>query len=53
MPDAAAIQAGKTTAENVQMAFRRLFRMRIRLGMLDPPTLNRWNNVSFSVVEVS
>ena len=34
----AAISAGKTTATAVGEAFRRLFRVRMRLGLLDPPT---------------
>ena len=46
-----AIEGGKTTAEAVEAAFRRLFLMRIRLGMLDPPTMNQWNYVSFAIVE--
>ncbi len=37
----------------MQDAFRRLFRMRLRLGMMDPPTYNPWNNIPFSIVEVS
>ena len=36
----AAITSGATTVAHVEMAFRRLMRMRIRLGMLDPPLLN-------------
>lgn len=42
-----------TTLAAVDLAFRRLFRARIKLGMLDPPTLVPWNTLSndSSVVE--
>lgn len=36
---AAAVQHGLTNATAVEHAFRRLMRMRVRLGMLDPPSL--------------
>ena len=45
LPDAVA--AGKTTAEKVAVAFTRLMRSRIRLGMLDPPSHVRYNNASY------
>eukprot|EP01051_Picozoa_sp_SAG22_P009235 SAG22_NODE_755_length_7442_cov_2.270598_3_plen_301_part_00 len=35
----AAAEHGLTNVTAIQMAFRRLMRMRIRLGMFDPPTL--------------
>ena len=31
------------TVDQIQTAFRRLFRVRILLGMLDPPTMVEWN----------
>ena len=43
----AAVAAGKTTAEKVAVAFTRLMRARIRLGMLDPPSYVRYNNASY------
>lgn len=45
-----AINMGKTTEEYVDTAFRRLFRARIRLGMLDPPLRNPYNNVWLDVL---
>ena len=40
---AAAISSGNVTAADVETSFRRLFRSRIMLGMLDPPTYNPYN----------
>ena len=45
----AAVAAGATTAEAIATSFRRLFAYRIRLGMLDPPTLVNYNNISYDV----
>ena len=42
----AAISAGKTTAAAVNGAFRRLFRVRMRLGLLDPPTTVPFSDAS-------
>ena len=44
----AAVAAGRTTSRAVSTAFRRLFRARMRLGMLDPPSLVEYNNATFS-----
>eukprot|EP00039_Didymoeca_costata_P007118 m.96434 g.96434 ORF g.96434 m.96434 type:complete len:835 (+) comp13547_c1_seq2:207-2711(+) len=38
-----ALDDGLTVAENIEKAFGRLMRMRIRLGMFDPPTLMSYN----------
>jgi hypothetical protein len=38
----AAVAAGETTAAAVAMAVRRLFRVRIRLGLLDPPQVHKY-----------
>ncbi len=38
-----AVAAGKVKATQVAQAFRRLFRSRIRLGMLDPPLKVKYN----------
>ncbi len=38
-----AVQQGLVKEETINMAFRRLFRIRIRLGMLDPPTSVGYN----------
>jgi beta-glucosidase len=46
----AAVAAGFTTKEHVATAFRRLFAARIKLGMLDPPTLVPYNNITFDVL---
>ena len=48
-----AINLGLVNTSTVDSAFRRLFRTRIRLGMLDPPTLVPWNTLAndSSVVE--
>jgi beta-glucosidase len=45
----AAVASGAVSESTVNEAFRRLFRARIMLGMLDPPTLvpfNRYDNTS-------
>jgi beta-glucosidase len=44
----AAITDGLTSAATVEQAFRRLMRMRIRLGMFDPPTLLKYNRLNKS-----
>lgn len=43
---ASAIAHGRTTEAAVNVAFRRLFFARIRLGMLDPPTMNAYNYIT-------
>lgn len=40
-----ALSHNLTTRARVRAAFRRLFRVRIRLGMLDPPTLVAYNTL--------
>lgn len=40
-----ALAAGDVTLDRITQAFSRLFRVRIQLGMLDPPTSVSWNNV--------
>lgn len=47
---AAAVAGGWTSADKIAQAFRRLFRARINLGMLDPPTLVPWNYYNYSMV---
>jgi beta-glucosidase len=47
----AAIGAGKTTVEKVQTALRRLFRVRIRLGMLDPPNTVPYDRITASTLQ--
>ncbi|XP_065837827.1 uncharacterized protein [Oscarella lobularis] len=42
---ASALADNNVTAEQIQTAFRRLFRVRILLGMLDPPMMVAWNMV--------
>lgn len=49
----AVLADGRVTEATVDTAFRRLFRTRILLGMLDPPTLNNWNTLSNTTVESS
>lgn len=43
-----AVAAGKTTAAAVANSFGNLMRIRIRLGMLDPPTLVPFYNATFN-----
>eukprot|EP00118_Oscarella_pearsei_P012727 m.95985 g.95985 ORF g.95985 m.95985 type:complete len:873 (+) comp36884_c0_seq1:58-2676(+) len=40
-----ALAAKDVTADDIATAFRRLFRVRFRLGMFDPPTLVPWNRL--------
>jgi len=40
-----AVENNLTNATVIEGAFRRLMRMRIRLGMFDPPTLIRYNSL--------
>ena len=49
---AAAVKDGKTTAAAVANAFKRLFRLRIRLGMLDPPTSVPYNKLRYNATEL-
>lgn len=39
----AALAAGNVTKAEINTSFQRLFRIRIKLGMLDPPTMVPWN----------
>ncbi|EDQ86438.1 uncharacterized protein MONBRDRAFT_28325 [Monosiga brevicollis MX1] len=45
-----AVAEGLTSPATVAASFRRLFRARINLGMLDPPHLNPYNSIPFSEV---
>ena len=47
------VRAGKLTSARIETSFRRLMLMRLRLGMFDPPAMNRQNYVMFSNVESS
>ena len=44
-----AVKNGTVNASAVAQAFRRLFRTRIRLGMLDPPVSVEYNRIDKSV----
>ena len=48
-----AVVSRKTNATEVDQAFRRLFRARIRLGMLDPPTTVAYNNILYNDTQLS
>ena len=51
-----AIAHKKTTAAHVTAAFRRLFRVRIKLGMLDPPvgpSVDEWNTIHYNTTELA
>lgn len=43
------VKNGTVNASAVAVAFRRLFRVRLRLGMLDPPTAVPYNRIEKSV----
>ena len=43
---------GKTTQAEVERALRNLFRLRIRLGMLDPPASVPYYNVRYNDTEL-
>lgn len=47
-----AIVDGMTTNAEVERALRNLFRVRIRLGMLDPPTQVPYNEVRYNATEL-
>ena len=47
-----AVKDGMTTAAAVATAFTRLFRLRIRLGMLDPPTMVPYNQLHYNTTEL-
>jgi beta-glucosidase len=47
-----AINAGKTTETAVAQAVRRLFRVRIQLGMLDPPDSSPYSKLMFNTAEL-
>jgi len=49
----AAIRDGLTTPAAVARAFRNLFRLRIRLGMLDPPTHVSYNALRYNATELA
>ena len=44
----AALAAGSVTADTVKRSFRRLMRIRLRLGMFDPPATVAPNNASYT-----
>eukprot|EP00945_MAST-04E_sp_MAST-4E-sp1_P005245 g5245.t1 len=48
-----AVDSNKTNATEVDQAFRRLFRARIRLGMLDPPTTVAYNNIFYNGTQLA
>ena len=48
-----AIEHGLTTPAEVARAFRNLFRLRIRLGMLDPPTSVSYNALRYNATELA
>ncbi|XP_062517183.1 uncharacterized protein LOC134192460 [Corticium candelabrum] len=41
-----ALSMKNVTEEDIDTAFKRLFRIRILLGMLDPPSMVAWNQIS-------
>eukprot|EP01104_Vermistella_antarctica_P017227 TRINITY_DN6074_c0_g1_i1.p1 TRINITY_DN6074_c0_g1~~TRINITY_DN6074_c0_g1_i1.p1 ORF type:complete len:949 (-),score=113.70 TRINITY_DN6074_c0_g1_i1:185-2626(-) len=41
-----ALSLGTVNASTIDTSFRRLFRVRIQLGMLDPPTFNPYNYIT-------
>ena len=43
---------GKTTVKEVERALRNLFRLRIRLGMLDPPARVPYNQLRYNQTEL-
>lgn len=47
----ASILSGSVNVSTIDMSLRRLMRVRIGLGMLDPPTFNKWNALNKSIVE--
>jgi beta-glucosidase len=47
-----AVEKKDTTAAKISTSFRRLFRIRMRLGMLDPPTLNPFNTIEYNSTEL-
>ena len=50
---AQAIQDKLTTSSEVERALRNLFRLRIRLGMLDPPTAVPFNEIRYNQTELA
>ena len=49
---AAAIAGDKTSPAHVAASFRRLFRIRLALGMLDPPTSVQANTLVYNTTEL-
>ena len=47
-----AVKDGKTTQSEVERALRNLFRLRIRLGMLDPPASVPYYGVRYNDTEL-
>eukprot|EP01084_Bolivina_argentea_P317679 550831_1 len=41
-----AVQEGKLTEDDINLAFKRLYRTRFMLGMFDPPTMVEYNNIT-------
>ena len=48
-----AVDSNKTMKLKLDQAFRRLFRARIRLGMLDPPTTVSYNNIFYNSTQLA
>lgn len=48
-----ATRDGLTTPQEVARAFRNLFRLRIRLGLLDPPTSVTYNHLRYNATELA
>lgn len=46
-----AVQEGKTTEQQIDISLKRLFMIRFRLGMFDPPSMVKYANVPESVLE--
>ena len=43
-----AVESGAVSLKTISESFRRIFRGRIKLGMLDPPTSVAWNNLTMT-----
>jgi beta-glucosidase len=46
-----AVQQGKITEQQIDVSIRRLFMIRFRLGMFDPPSMVKWAQTPESVLE--
>jgi beta-glucosidase len=45
------VQQGKTTEQQIDISLKRLFMIRFRLGMFDPPSMVKYANISETVLE--